>query len=132
MNGYTVKAPLNYDSKLDHCLDTKLRFRIFPVTYYYVHHDSGSPPPYIVLNMNVNNDNQISNFRTLYYAMMYISALCPPKKTCRGARWQSGNTLASHLSGRGLVPGTASSGKAGSCLLLVSSLQYRTLTKCMY
>ena len=28
----------------------------------------------------------------------------------------------------GLVPGTASSGKAGSCFLLVGSLQYRTLT----
>ena len=26
----------------------------------------------------------------------------------------------------------ASSGKAGSCLPLVSSLQYRTLTNCMY
>ena len=45
----------------------------------------------------------------------------------RGPRWQSGNTLASHLWGRGSVPGTASSGKAGSCLpwvgflLLVSS-----------
>ena len=31
-----------------------------------------------------------------------------------------------------LVPSTASSGKAGSCLPLVSSLQYRTLTNCMY
>ena len=30
------------------------------------------------------------------------------------------------------VPGTASSGKAGSCLPLVGSLQYRTLTNCMY
>ena len=36
-------------------------------------------------------------------------------------------TLASHLRGRGSVPGTASSGKAGSCLLLVGSLQCRTL-----
>ena len=49
-----------------------------------------------------------------------------------GARWQSGNTLISHLWGRSSVPGTASSGKAGSCLPLVSSLQYRTLTNCMY
>ena len=44
----------------------------------------------------------------------------------------AGNTLASHLSGWGLVPGMASSGKAGSSLLLVGSLQYRTLTNCMY
>ena len=29
------------------------------------------------------------------------------------------------------VPGTASSGKAGSCLPLVGSLQYRTLTNCI-
>ena len=33
---------------------------------------------------------------------------------------------------RGSVPSTASSGKAGSCLLLVGSLQYRTLTNCLY
>ena len=33
---------------------------------------------------------------------------------------------------RGSIPGTASSGKAGSCLPLVGSLQYRTLTNCMY
>ena len=42
----------------------------------------------------------------------------------QGARWPSGNTLASHL---GSVPGTASSGKAG-CWQLAGSLQYRTLT----
>ena len=30
------------------------------------------------------------------------------------------------------VPGTASSGKAGSCLPLVGSLQYRTLMNSMY
>ena len=51
---------------------------------------------------------------------------------CLGPRWQSGNTLASHLWGRGSIPRTASSGKAGSCLPLVGSLQYRTLTNCMY
>ena len=49
-----------------------------------------------------------------------------------GPRWQSGNTLASHLRDRGSIPDTASSGKAGSCLPLVGSLQYRTLTNCMY
>ena len=47
-------------------------------------------------------------------------------------QWQSGNTLASHLLGPGMVPSMASSGKAGSCLPLVGSLQYRTLTNCMY
>ena len=40
--------------------------------------------------------------------------------------WKSDNTLASHLWGWG------SSGKAGRCLPLVGSLQYRTLTICMY
>ena len=30
------------------------------------------------------------------------------------------------------VPGMASSGKAGSCLPLVGSLQYRTLMNCIY
>ena len=49
-----------------------------------------------------------------------------------GATMAEWNTLASHLGGRGLVPGMASSGKAGSCLPLVGSLQYRTLTNCMY
>ena len=50
----------------------------------------------------------------------------------KGPRWQSGNTLASHLCGRGLIPVMAVSGKAGSCLPLVGSLQYRTLANCMY
>ena len=45
-----------------------------------------------------------------------------------GAQWQSGNTLASPLRGRGSVSGMVSSGKTGSCLPLVGSLQYRTLT----
>ena len=53
-------------------------------------------------------------------------------KRRQGPRWQSGNTLASHLWGRGSIPVTASSGKAGSCLPLVGSLQYRSLTNCMY
>ena len=35
-----------------------------------------------------------------------------------GPLWQSGNTLASHLWGRGSVPSTASIGKASSCLPL--------------
>ena len=49
-----------------------------------------------------------------------------------GQRWQSGNTLASHLWDQDTVPGPTSNGKAGSCLPLVGSLQYRTLTNCMY
>ena len=49
-----------------------------------------------------------------------------------GPRWQSGNTLASHLCGRGSIPVMAVSGKAGSCLPLVGSLQYRTLANYMY
>ena len=50
----------------------------------------------------------------------------------QGPRWQSGNTLASHLCGRGSIPVMAVSGKAGSCLPLVGSLQYRTLANYMY
>ena len=50
----------------------------------------------------------------------------------RGPRWQSGNTLASHLCGRGSIPVMAVSGKAGSCLPLVGSLQYRTLANYIY
>ena len=49
----------------------------------------------------------------------------------QGPRWRSGNTLASHLWGRWLKPRTLC-GKAGSCLPMVSSLQYRTLTNCMH
>ena len=40
--------------------------------------------------------------------------------------------LASHLWGWGSIPVMASSGKAGSCLPLVGSLQYRTLANLMY
>ena len=49
----------------------------------------------------------------------------------QGPRWRSGNTLASHLWGRWLKPRTLC-GKAGSCLPMVSSLQYITLTNCMH
>ena len=52
--------------------------------------------------------------------------------TEEGPWWQSGNTLASHLCGRGSIPVMAVSGKAGSCLPLVGSLQYRTLANYMY
>ena len=60
----------------------------------------------------------------------YIKA--PPSTAKWGPRWQSGNTLASHLCGRGSIPAMAVSGKAGSCLPLVGSLQYRTLANYMY
>ena len=39
---------------------------------------------------------------------------------------------ATKLWGQGSIPVMAWSGKAGSCLPLVGSLQYRTLTNCMY
>ena len=46
-----------------------------------------------------------------------------------GSRWSSRNTLSVHLwKGRSSNPGPTSSGKAGSCLPLVGSLQCRTLT----
>ena len=69
-----------------------------------------------------------------HYMLIYI---CAKFRACwqmksptaqTGPRWQSGNTPASHLWDRGSVPGPTSSGKAGSCLPLVGSLQYRTLT----
>ena len=41
------------------------------------------------------------------------------------------NTLASHLWGRWLKSLTLC-GKVGSCLPMVGSLQYKTLTNCMY
>ena len=44
----------------------------------------------------------------------------------------SENTLASHIWGRGSIPVKALCGKAGSCLPLVGSLQYRTLANSMY
>ena len=49
-----------------------------------------------------------------------------------GPRWQSGNTLASHLCSQGSIPVMAVSGKAGSCLPLFGSLQYRSLANYMY
>ena len=58
--------------------------------------------------------------------------LGPASRSLKGPRWQSGNTLASHLCGRGSIPVMAVSGKAGSCLPLVGSLQYTTLANSMY
>ena len=59
----------------------------------------------------------------------FYVAIC---KWLLGPRWQSGNTLASHLCCRGSIPVMAVSGKAGSCLPLVGSLQYTTLANSMY
>ena len=66
---------------------------------------------------------------TLWSIWLYFSCF---HVNLQGPWWQSGNTLASHLWGQGSVPGMASSGKTGSCLPLAGSLQYRTLTNCMY
>ena len=55
-----------------------------------------------------------------------------PLMVFRGLRWQSGNTLTSHIWDWGSVPDLTLSGKVGSCLPLVGSLQYITLTNCMY
>ena len=60
-------------------------------------------------------------------AFTYLSQVL--EELGRGPRWQSGNTLASHLCGWGSIPVM---GKAGSCLPLVGSLQYRTLANYMY
>ena len=65
---------------------------------------------------------------SMYLHSPYVAVLHQKK----GSRWQSGNTLASHLCGRGSIPVMAVSGKAGSCLPLVGSLQYRTLANYMY
>ena len=69
------------------------------------------------------------NYRSRFVcALVSNGHLMSPYYTRKtGPRWQSVNTLTSHLWGRGSVPGTASSGKAGSCLPLVGSLQYRNL-----
>ena len=50
---------------------------------------------------------------------------------CKGSRQSSGKTLASHLRDQSSNPSLTSCGKAGSCLPLVGSLQYRTWTNCM-
>ena len=62
----------------------------------------------------------------------YGSRSFADSKKDQGPRWQSGNTLASHLCGRGSIPVMAVSGKAGSCMPLVGSLQYTTLANSMY
>ena len=63
---------------------------------------------------------------TLRNDLSYISITAP-----LGPQWCSGNTIASHLCGQWFKPWTPW-GKVGSCLLMVSSLQYRTFTNCMY
>ena len=63
---------------------------------------------------------------------MYIRNVDLTTSELKGPWWQSGNTFASHLCGRGSILVMAISGKAGSCLLLVSSLKYTTLANSMY
>ena len=74
--------------------------------------------------------------RTITQCLVFVSCQSWLSKlllsNLQGPRWQSGNTLASHLCGRGSIPVMAVSGKAGSCLPLVGSLQYRTLANYMY
>ena len=57
---------------------------------------------------------------------------CKLKNGCNLNSLTVSNTLASHLCGRGSIPVMAVSGKAGSCLPLVGSLQYTTLANSMY
>ena len=66
--------------------------------------------------------------KAVFLALKSFELLCRNP----GPRWQSGNTLASHLCGRSSIPIMAVSGKAGSCLPLVGSLQYTTLANSMY
>ena len=75
---------------------------------------------------------EVAKVKQLMNSNMTLTVLNLHQKTPRGPRWQSGNTLASHLCGRGSIPVMAVSGKAGSCLPLVGSLQYRTLANYMY
>ena len=67
-----------------------------------------------------------------YFGMYKTKTSFQITNMSQGPRWQSGNTLASHLCGRGSIPVMAVSGKAGSCLPLVGSLQYTTLANSMH
>ena len=84
----------------------------------------GTLPIFSKINRKVATPNKNKPFQQINYF----------NKQTKGPRWQSGNTLASHLWGRGSVPYPTSSGKAGSCLLLVGSLQLQKPwhTNCMY
>ena len=88
--------------------------------------------------LEVANFRFLANFRffILYvkveFYTSYIQPIAKASKQIGGPRWQSGNTLASHLCGRGSIPVMAVSGKAGSCLPLVGSLQYTSLANSMY
>ena len=77
---------------------------------------------------------RLHNLDTISQGTMsgHIIIILPLIYICEGPQWQSGNTLASHLCGRGSIPVMVVSGKAGSCLPLVGSLQYRTLANYMY
>ena len=82
-----------------------------------------------------SSTKQLQNLRFDWKCFLNIYEIAQEMKIMMeggGARWQSGNTLSSHLCGRGSIPVMAVSGKAGSCLPLVGSLQYRTLVNYMY
>ena len=85
----------------------------------------------VVLELGGKNNKVIYVYGTATFQHLHIISLGISRQI-KGPRWQSGNTLASHLCGRGSIPVMAVSGKAGSCLPLVGSLQYRTLTNYMY
>ena len=80
----------------------------------------------------MQNNNQVTLISVHRIAGSPLCPVCAISNLLVGPRWQSGNTLASHLCGRGSIPVMAVSGKAGSCLPLVGSLQYRTLANYMY
>ena len=67
----------------------------------------------------------------LIFLTWHMCDLCYSIRPARRSRWHSGNSLASHLWGWRFKPWTLG-GKLGSCLPMVASLQYRTLTNCMY
>ena len=87
------------------------------------------PAPFLFIgDFNAHSDlGGCSSSNSLGYKVEHLL-----ESSSEGPRWQSGNTLSSHLCGRGSIPVMAVSGKAGSCLPLVGSLQYRTLANYMY
>ena len=68
-------------------------------------------------------DIQLIISNSVYGNIRQYKFMGPFNSFFEGPRWQSGNTLASHLCGRGSIPVMAVSGKARSCLPLVGSLQ---------
>ena len=90
---------------------------------------NGSPPCHIWFSRHKRLGDTLSppKVGTLMIPFKYLMVF----KKNLGPWWCSGDTLASHLSGRQFKAQTLC-GKVGSGLLMVGSLQYRTLTNCMY